>query len=151
LTTALRYSGFGLAGSTPTTAPSREKRLNPSRAEAQRGGEPERKTKATNARRTGQATAAQRALKDAENALEAARSESTERQHLAEEALARRDQLRRSVEDFEVQLEELRAEETEATIEAAAAVEDRDLAEQAVNSAEQRVSRARRRMESRSN
>jgi hypothetical protein len=124
LTTALRHTGFGPTGPTSVPAPARKRRAEPPPAEAQR------------------------ALKEAERALEAARKGSGKQGHIADQARARRDDLRRTMHEVEAQLEELKAEEAKATAEATAADENRSLAQQAVTTAEQQVHEARQRMES---
>ena len=123
LTTALRYTGFGTTGLTSGALPARKSREE-------------------------RPTAESLALEKAEGELGAVRKESDKQDHIADEARARRDDVRNSIHDLEAQLEDLRADEAKVTLEVTAADKTRRLAQKAVKAAERQVDEARRRLDS---
>jgi hypothetical protein len=147
LTTALRYAGFGSLGPNQTAESSGKSPVKRSAATPRRQTKPKRDRGPTAAERTSELRAARRTLKEAESALRAARKDLDEKERRADEAGARRAELRRSIHGLEAQLDEVRVEEADAAISATATAKHHDLAKQGVTSAEQQVSEARRELD----
>jgi hypothetical protein len=147
LTAPLRYTGFGSSGFTEAPSTIANKRGTPSSADHQQQAEPSPERRKSAPRRTGDLRSAQRELKTLEIALTAERRQFDQRSHIADEATARRDELRRTIHGLEQQLVKLRAEESKATKEAAAAEKERASAEQTVKSAELEMSAAQQRLD----